>query len=63
MRHTFYMWITSVLRWIEHCQLKTIIFREKQTAQDERAEKVKWIKKTSLILNSNPFKLTNLIYK
>ena len=39
------MCITLVLRWIEHCQLKIIIFGEKQTAWDERAEKMKWIKK------------------
>ena len=38
------MWTTSVLRWTEHHQLKTIIFRVKQTAQDERVEKIKWMK-------------------
>ena len=45
VRHTFYMWITSVLRWIEHYQLKTIIFRAKQTAQDEGAEKSSGLKR------------------
>ena len=37
--------------------MKTIIFRAEQTAQDERAEKIKWIKKSKCLAQFQPLQI------
>ena len=57
------MWITSVLRWIEHCQLKTIIFRATRLYRMKEQKRSSGLNKqlsTSILTPSNwQIKFTN----